>query len=222
MNRRTLLKLSVAGVGTIATLAALALSLAFMPVGDANAEGPKGEPVDDQTKAMLRSQRLDFIAETGRRVHRGNGTSEIIWDPPQLPTLEESIRMGEAAMAAGDTGLIPLCTDEYYGYLRAKKASGWRRSDPMFPACRAIPDQIVSAPNHRFGGYSPDRGQSRSTRSTSDPDHTGYYYVGTTVSEGINGAISRDNPVLNSGEWVAARFLALRVWNGNEYWLEGG
>ncbi len=204
MNRRTLLKLSVAGVGAIATLSALALSLAFMLGGDANAEGPKGEPLDDQTKAMLRGQRLDFIAETGRRVHRGNGTSEIIWDPPQLPTLEESIRMGEAAMAAGDTGLIPLCTDEYYEYLRAKKASGWRRSDPMFPACRAIPDQIVSAPNHRPASYwrdrfSSDRDQSRSTRSTSDVDHTGYHYDGTAAAKEINGAISRDDPSLNSG-----------------------
>ncbi len=123
MNRKALLKLSVAGAGATAVLAALALSLAFILGGDANTESLIGEPLDEATKAELRSQGLDFIAETGRRVARGNGTAEIIWDPPKLPTLEESIIMGKAAMAAGDDDLIPLCTDEYRDYLKEQKES---------------------------------------------------------------------------------------------------
>ena len=134
MNRGNLLKLSVACAGATAVLAALALSLAFLLGGYANADGPVGEPLDEATKAEFRGTNLDFIAETGRRVARGNGTSEIIWDPPELPTLEESIRMGEAAMESGDTNLIPVCTDEYWAYLGEQKASGWRPDDPMFPA----------------------------------------------------------------------------------------
>lgn len=112
--------------------------------------------------------------------------------------------------------LIPLCTDEYMQYLKAQKESEEPTNDsespaPGFPACDLIPSRIgIGAPG-------------KPALSTTDPDHTGYFYDGTTVSEGIYGTISRDDPELNSGEIVAARFLAgWHMTGGEQKWLEGG
>ena len=171
-----------------------------------------GESLDSATMAKYQGTHLNFIAETGRIVVNEHGTKQIIWDSPQLPTLEEAISMAAQAKTTGDTNLVPLCTPEYLEYLKTQENSGTPTNNSKFPACNAIPDRIA------FG--SPG-GPSQSSSST-DYNHAGYYYDGTTVSKGINGAISRDDPSLNSGEFVASRFLMDRYVSGNHYWLESG
>ena len=54
-----------------------------------------------------------FIAETSRIIFNENRVRQLVWDPPELPTLEESIGMRERAEAANDSSLLPLCTEEY-------------------------------------------------------------------------------------------------------------
>ena len=112
MSQRILHKLSVGG-GSVAILLALALSLTHVFGGEATADDGLGEPLDTATSARLQGTHLDFIAESGRVVVNEHGNRQIIWDPPQLPTLEESIRMVARAAEASDTDLLPLCTQEY-------------------------------------------------------------------------------------------------------------
>ena len=111
--------------------------------------------------------------------------------------------------------MVPFCTRAFDAYWAANKEIQNLADDPMFPMCRTIPE-IHIAPNRN---YKPKGVQKR---SVSDPDYTGYNYDGTSVAEGINGGISITDPDLDSGEWAAARFLMVREWDGNEYWLEAG
>ena len=112
-----------------------------------------GEPLDAYTKSQFEGTHLDFIAETGRVVVNENGSRQIIWDPPQLPTLEESISMVAAAREADDSSLLPLCTEEYRQYVKEQKGIGEQASElltdskpPGFPICKAIPESIVFGP----------------------------------------------------------------------------
>jgi hypothetical protein len=206
------------GVGLLLVLA-LAATLAFG--GGTETEDERiGEPLDERIKSQLRSTRLGFIADTGRIITHPSGSKEIIWDPPKLPTLEESIRMFDEAVKKNDNGLIPLCTEGFSAYLKAYEKTRWPDLDPYFPACRAIPSGIYQGPSreNRFKDIEFKSDQLSSSRS----EHTGYYYQGTEVSEGINGAISVTHPSVDPDEWVAARFLAVRNWNDEQYWLEGG
>ena len=111
------------------------------------------EPLDESTRAQFQGTYLDFIAETGRIVVNDNGTRQIVWDPPQLPMLEESIRMAAEAKAANDMDLLPLCTQEYMQYLKEQKEAREAEENrvkfsppPSFPACNAIPDGIYFGP----------------------------------------------------------------------------
>ena len=160
---RSIWRKVIAG-GTIGALLAMSLSLTLAFDGDSTSEGettpvedigPVGvviEPLDEYTKAQLRGNHLDFIAETGRIVTDENGHRQIVWDPPQLPTLDESIRMAAKAVEANDSGLLPLCTEEYLQYVRAQKEPDALRIDPGvvaapgFPACNGIPAQMIIGP----------------------------------------------------------------------------
>ena len=148
----------------------LAFSVTLMFRGEPNLED-NSEPLDAVRKAQFQRTHLEFIAETGRIIVTEHGTREIIWDPPELSTLEESIRMGVEAEETGDTDLHPLCTPEYSEYLKARTESRRARKDPYFPACYGIPDVAGFGPNRRYA------------RSETDPDHMGYDDNRTTVSE---------------------------------------
>lgn len=116
---------------------------------DSAADGVTGEPLDDATKAQFMAGHLKFIAETDRIIVNENGVRQLVWDPPELPTLEESIRMRERAEAANDSSLLPLCTKEYLQYRKEQKACSRNLSDPRtpsFPVCNAIPDGIYFGP----------------------------------------------------------------------------
>ena len=119
MNTGLLRRWSIASA-CLAILLVVALILNLVFGEETTAEDVIGEPLDAATKARFQGTHLNFIAETGRIVVNEHGTREIIWDPPQLPTVEELIRMAEA----GDTSLLPLCTQEYQHYLRKQKESG--------------------------------------------------------------------------------------------------
>ena len=216
-------------VGGIAgAFLALVVSLSLVFDAETNTDDVIGVPLDATSKASLQGTHLAFIGESGRVVVNEHGTRQIIWETPQLPTLEESISKAAEAAEARDIGLLPLCTQEYLQYLKVQGASGEPSNSlmtdskaPSFPSCNAIPDKVAFGPPgkaHKAALGSP----SRLAPSTSNPDHTGYFYHGASVDRGINGAISRDNPSLNSGEFVTARLLAGRYWSGNAYWLEGG
>ena len=126
----------------------LALSIFLVFVGATRADDGNHEPLDAATIADLQETHLKFIAETGRIVVDEHGTRQIIWDPPEPPSLEASIRMAAEAEKAGDTDLIPLCTPEYLGYLKEQRNSGTPTNDSMFPACNAIPDKVVFGHRH--------------------------------------------------------------------------
>ena len=121
----------------------MALLLTFLFHRETNADELAGEPLDAYTKNQLQGTHLDFIAETGRVITDENGRWEIVWVPPQLPTLEESISMTVAAKEANDTSLLPLCTNEYIQYLKEQKG-GWgtdqrvtdRLEGPRIPCLR--------------------------------------------------------------------------------------
>ena len=134
----------VAGGGIAAILLALAFGLYLVFGGQSN-------PLDDETKERYRASGLEFIAETGRIVTHPNGNREIIWDAPQLPTLEEWTRMNAEAAEKGDTAPILYCTDELSEYLKAKKElsgeSGTQGESKKLLTCQAIPDRIVLGPN---------------------------------------------------------------------------
>ena len=148
------------GAWVAVTLLVLAVTLSLVFGRETNAGNGIIEPLDDYTKAQLRGTGLEFIAETGRIVTHPSGHREIIWDPPSLPTLEETIRMHADAVEKGDTDLIPYCTAEFLAYLKAQKELSGESVTPgdpyRFPACQGIPSQIGLAPNHRRASTSPD------------------------------------------------------------------
>ncbi len=200
----------------VGVLLALGLGSSFAFGGGPETEDERiGEPLDEAIKQELRGTGLGFIADTGRLITHPTGYPEVIWDPPQLPTIKESIRMFDEAVAKNDADLIPFCTEGFSAYLKANEKTRWPDLDPYFPACHAIPSGIHLGPGrpNRYKGVE---------FSSPSVDHTGYSYQGSEVAEGINGAISITHPSVNSDERVAARILALRNWNGEENWLEGG
>ena len=136
----------VSGVGIAAILLAFAFGLYLVFGGQTNSGNGAIEPLDDYTKSQLRGTGLGFIADTGRIVTHPSGHREIIWDPPQLPSLEDSIRMHAEAKATGDTDLLPLCTDEFGEYLKTQNELSGESVTPgdpyLFPACRGIPSQV--------------------------------------------------------------------------------
>ena len=148
------------GGGIVAIMLVLALGLSLVFGGDTSAGDVVVEPLDEAMKEQYWGTGLEFIAETGRIVTHPSGRREIIWDPPRLPTLEESVRMHAEAMAKGDTDLIPLCTDEFFAYLKAQKELSGESVTPgdpyRFPACQGIPSQIGIAPNRRRAPSSSD------------------------------------------------------------------
>jgi hypothetical protein len=188
----------------------LAGTLTVRTGGGVRAEERPGVPLDTKTAELLKGTHLDFIAETGRVVVNERGVREIIWELPELPTVSESVEMYQAAVRAKDTSLLPLCTDAFLAYVKQQKEAGSGFTEgasgasisksPSISICNAIPDQAA------FGKAGAPAGSP--LKSTSNPDLNGYYYVGSSVAEGINGAITRDDPSLNTGELAAARFLA--------------
>jgi hypothetical protein len=185
----------------------LAGTLTVRTGGGVRAEERPGVPLDTKTAELLKGTHLDFIAETGRVVVNERGVREIIWELPELPTVSESVEMYQAAVRAKDTSLLPLCTDAFLAYVKQQKEAGSDFTEgasiskgASIPICNAIPDQAA------FGKAGAPAGSP--LKSTSNPDLNGYYYVGSSVAEGINGAITRDDPSLNTGELAAARFLA--------------
>ncbi len=141
-------KWSIAGAcGALLLVVALILDLVLG--GEVIAGDGNGEPLDAATKAQFQGTHLDFIAETGRIVVNEHGTRQIIWDPPQLPTVGESISMAARAAEVGDKSLLPLCTLEYLQYLRLQEAPRELTHESktrMLPACNTIPDAIVFGP----------------------------------------------------------------------------
>ena len=137
----------------VVVVLAIALLLYYQFDRETHADKATGEPLDAYTKTQLQGTHLGFIAETGRVIVNENGQRQVVWDPPQLPTLEESISMAAAAKEAGDSEMLPLCTDEYIQYLREQNGVGEQTSEsltdsktPAFPACSAIPAKAVYAP----------------------------------------------------------------------------
>ncbi len=147
--KRSKFQKALIGGGIAATLLALGLYLSFGV--ETNTGDGVVEPLDEYTKAQLRGTGLGFIAETGRIVTNPSGHREIIWDPPQLPTLEESIRVHAEAAEKGDTDLILYCTDELSEYLKAQKElsgeSAAQGDSNILPTCQGIPGRIVKGPN---------------------------------------------------------------------------
>ena len=112
--------------------------------GDIGPESPQ-----DAWRAQYRGTHLEFIVDTGRIVVNEDGTRQIVWDPPELPSLKESIVRGRVAKLLNIPELLPLCTQEYLQHLKAQKEP--REPDdsrrrllprPSFPVCNAIPDSI--------------------------------------------------------------------------------
>ena len=119
-----------------------------------------GVPPHDAWKTKYRGTHLDFIAETGRVIVNERGFRQIVWDPPQLPTLEKSIRMGTLAKLVRNPDLLPLCTEEYLHFLKEKKEAAGIKSHPpshSFPACHAIPDAIYQGGLPSRPGFDKDR-----------------------------------------------------------------
>ena len=208
IRRKTVVGGLVAGV--VGVFVAIALSLTLVLDGETN---DTNEPLKTSTIAKLQSGHLKFIADTGRVIVNEDGVREIVWDPPQLPTLQESINKRAEAMAAGNPDLLPLCTEEYLQHLKEQKEAAGIRNEPTdhtFPACNAIPDAIYE------GGL-----PGLPALTTDDPDHTGYAYVDDN-KEGISGGITVVDPSLQSGELASARLLAYVVDSNDRYWLEAG
>jgi len=106
-----------------------------------------GEPLTPELKAMIAGV-PSFIAETGRLVTHPDGRQEIVWVTPELPGVEESLKMIAAAKAAGDTSLLPLCSPEFREYRRARAIPRDRPPSDFWddPGCRAIPDGASIGP----------------------------------------------------------------------------
>ena len=139
------------GSGIAVTLLALAFGLSLIFGGETNSGDGTIEPLDDARKEQYRASGLGFIADTGRIVTHPSGHREIIWDTPELPTLEEWFRMHAEAAEKGDTAPILYCTDELSEYLKAQKelpeelaAQG---DSNILPTCQGIPGRIVLGPD---------------------------------------------------------------------------
>ena len=145
--------------GAWAALLLLLLAASTLAFGDDSDDVDLiGEPLDEARKEEYRGTALEFIAETGWIIYHENGGGQIIWDPPDLPTVRESVRMYREAVARNDTNLIPLCSKSFLRYLNAAKGEddSLDPDDPYFPACQAIPSGIhfgpPSGPSERSSG----------------------------------------------------------------------
>ena len=104
-NRREVIVFGAASISGILLALVVGLHLSFSSenvYGNVNSVPPH-----DAWKTKYRGTNLDFIAETGRIIVNERGSRQIVWDPPQLPTLEESIRMGTLAKLARNPELAP-------------------------------------------------------------------------------------------------------------------
>ena len=148
MKQWTRRKSVIGGIVGIFLALVLSLTLVFdgeTVKGDTANDDAIGEPLDAATKAQLQRGHLKFFAETGRVIVNERGVREIVWDPPELPTLKESILRATVAKIINNPDLLPLCTQEYRQYLKEQKKSSGIENDPAnhsFPACNAIPDGI--------------------------------------------------------------------------------
>ena len=141
-------------VGALAVIVLTATVGSYLVFAGQTASGDAGVgSQEDAWRAQYRGTHLDFIAETGRIVVNENGTKQIVWDPPELPSLEESIVRGRVAKLLHIPELLPLCTKKYLHYLKAQKEPGEPENSrrrfvppPSFPACNAIPDRIFIGP----------------------------------------------------------------------------
>ena len=123
--------------------------LSFNPAGNAVlADAATFEPLDESAKAQWEGTKLDFIAKTGRIVIRDDGKRELIFDVPELPGVEESLRMIAAAKAAKDYDLLPLCSPEYREYARATREGSDNPPGKFWeaPGCAGIPGHIMIGP----------------------------------------------------------------------------
>ena len=155
-GRRKVITCGAASISGILLTLMLGLHLSVLSAsvnGNVNSMSPH-----DDWKTKYRGTHLDFVAETGRVVVNERGLSEIVWDPPQLPTLEESIHKASIAKLVRNPDLLPLCTEEYLQVLKGKKeASGIEKhpTDHSFSACNVIPDTIY------LGGFPSEPGVDR-------------------------------------------------------------
>lgn len=141
-------------VGALAVIVLTATVGPYLVIGGQTASGDDGsESQEDAWRTQYRGTHLEFIAETGRIVVNENGTKQIVWNPPELPSLEESIVRSRVAKLLHIPELLPFCTQEYLQHLKAQKeprepGDSRRRSAPRpsFPACNAIPDGIFIGP----------------------------------------------------------------------------
>ena len=160
MDQKSIQRITGAGAALLLMLLA-ASTLAF---GDDSDDAALiGEPLDEARKEEYRGTALEFIAETGWIIYNERGGGQIIWDPPDLPTVRESVRMYREAVARNDTNLIPLCSKSFLRYLKAAEGEdeSLDSDDPYFPACQAIPSGIYFGP--------PDGPSGRSSGN----DHSG-------------------------------------------------
>ena len=147
-------------VGAAAALLLLSLTALMLAIGDDSDDADLiGEPLDEARKEEFRGTGLEFIAETGRIFYNERGGGQIIWDPPELPTLAESIRMYKEAVAKNDDGLLPLCTRSFSNYWKMYKDT-WISDDPPFNLCRAIPSGIHFGPPSEPSRRSSDNNRS--------------------------------------------------------------
>jgi len=146
MNRP---RLTVAVLAAITFIGVVFAILVLNPDGKAAQAGTETfEPLDESARAQWEGTKLDFIAKTGRIVTHDDGTKEVIFDVPELPGVEESLRMIAAAKAAKDHDLLPLCSPEYKEYARANRE--WSDNPPgkfwEAPGCVGIPGHIMIGP----------------------------------------------------------------------------
>ena len=130
---------------TAAAVLTVVMGLYLIFDGQAVSGDGGGETPEEAWRAQYRGTHLEFIAETGRVIVNEHGVQEIVWDPPELPTLRESILKGKLARIVRIPELLPLCTGEYLKYLKAQKEAAGIESNPKnlsFPACNAIPGGI--------------------------------------------------------------------------------
>ncbi len=219
----------------IMVISVLSISSVLADGGQEDGVGQKNTGLwltDVETAQQLTGTGLGFIADTGRWVYRPNGSSYLVWDPPQLPTVEESIQM--TAKANLGLGPLPFCTDEYLAYLHSLEPNaseeGAYPPPPPDPdtgsICRAIPEQIASpSPEyHRQRIEAMAKRYSNIQPETSlDLHHAGYIYDKPNKVEGIMAYMGIVNPAIWSTEVVANRVLAGTFYGNNKrQWIETG
>ena len=143
-------RLAVAVFAAITFIGVVVAILALNPSGKAAQAGTDEtfEPLDESARAQWEGTKLDFIAKTGRIVTHENGAKELIFDVPELPGVEESLRMIEEAKAAKDHDLLPLCSPEYREYARATREGSDNPPGKFWeaPGCAGIPGHIMIGP----------------------------------------------------------------------------